>query len=198
MGTIFRCSHGCYLFPVLAQILVFSDPDTDSTIFCYSSGKFFGTRPDSTFSRYSPGYYRFQLLTLILPFFGTRGNSFSVLARILPFLVLARILAFSGTDTDSTIFPYSWGLFFGTRTDSTFSRYSPGFYRFQLLTLILPFFGTRRHSFSLLARILPFPGTRPDSTILDRKSTRLNSSHLGISYAVFCLKKKNFPIFGEI
>src|SRR5262245_36884750 len=28
-------------------------------------------------------------------------------------------------------------------------------------------------------------------TRIDRKSTRLNSSHLGISYAVFCLKKKN-------
>src|SRR5437899_7169607 len=27
--------------------------------------------------------------------------------------------------------------------------------------------------------------------VRDRKSTRLNSSHLGISYAVFCLKKKN-------
>src|SRR2546426_7450511 len=27
----------------------------------------------------------------------------------------------------------------------------------------------------------------------DRKSTRLNSSHLVISYAVFCLKKKNPP-----
>src|SRR5436853_6006524 len=27
----------------------------------------------------------------------------------------------------------------------------------------------------------------------DRKSTRLNSSHLGISYAVFCLKKKKHP-----
>src|SRR3712207_9400194 len=27
-------------------------------------------------------------------------------------------------------------------------------------------------------------------TILDRKSTRLNSSHANISYAVFCLKKK--------
>src|SRR5947199_7157489 len=27
--------------------------------------------------------------------------------------------------------------------------------------------------------------------LVDRKSTRLNSSHLGISYAVFCLKKKN-------
>src|SRR5438045_7836903 len=28
------------------------------------------------------------------------------------------------------------------------------------------------------------------SSEIDRKSTRLNSSHLGISYAVFCLKKK--------
>src|SRR5256885_10960228 len=28
--------------------------------------------------------------------------------------------------------------------------------------------------------------------ITDRKSTRLNSSHLVISYAVFCLKKKNY------
>src|SRR5699024_12400109 len=27
--------------------------------------------------------------------------------------------------------------------------------------------------------------------LLDRKSTRLNSSHVSISYAVFCLKKKN-------
>src|SRR2546430_13404862 len=29
--------------------------------------------------------------------------------------------------------------------------------------------------------------------LLDRKSTRLNSSHSQISYAVFCLKKKNRP-----
>src|SRR5205814_3953142 len=29
-----------------------------------------------------------------------------------------------------------------------------------------------------------------EEILLDRKSTRLNSSHLGISYAVFCLKKK--------
>src|SRR5262245_66641292 len=35
-------------------------------------------------------------------------------------------------------------------------------------------------------------GTTPHMAgeLLDRKSTRLNSSHLGISYAVFCLKKK--------
>src|SRR2546430_1573231 len=30
------------------------------------------------------------------------------------------------------------------------------------------------------------------TTRVDRKSTRLNSSHSQISYAVFCLKKKNF------
>src|SRR5690625_7080758 len=29
--------------------------------------------------------------------------------------------------------------------------------------------------------------------LLDRKSTRLNSSHVAISYAVFCLKKKKIP-----
>src|SRR5690625_5353540 len=34
-------------------------------------------------------------------------------------------------------------------------------------------------------RVVPF--TAPE----DRKSTRLNSSHVAISYAVFCLKKKN-------
>src|SRR5438445_5299943 len=35
--------------------------------------------------------------------------------------------------------------------------------------------------------------------LLDRKSTRLNSSHANISYAVFCLKKKNWrPWIGAI
>src|SRR5256885_9740421 len=32
------------------------------------------------------------------------------------------------------------------------------------------------------------------SRIVDRKSTRLNSSHLVISYAVFCLKKKSAAV----
>src|SRR3712207_8769619 len=35
----------------------------------------------------------------------------------------------------------------------------------------------------------PWASPRP-AMILDRKSTRLNSSHANISYAVFCLKKK--------
>src|SRR5438034_4027451 len=39
-------------------------------------------------------------------------------------------------------------------------------------------------------------GKRPhrDSRGQDRKSTRLNSSHTVISYAVFCLKKKNICV----
>src|SRR3712207_7198432 len=38
-----------------------------------------------------------------------------------------------------------------------------------------------------------YPGF-PDG-MQDRKSTRLNSSHANISYAVFCLKKKNTAIY---
>src|SRR5690625_5937961 len=42
--------------------------------------------------------------------------------------------------------------------------------------------------------LLPIYGHKEDETefekLTDRKSTRLNSSHVAISYAVFCLKKK--------
>src|SRR2546430_7838510 len=48
----------------------------------------------------------------------------------------------------------------------------------------------------------PYPNVQSDphaadrvlgeQLVLDRKSTRLNSSHSQISYAVFCLKKKNY------
>src|SRR2546430_13586464 len=42
----------------------------------------------------------------------------------------------------------------------------------------------RRHFFTMI-------NGGPESAIQDRKSTRLNSSHSQISYAVFCLKKKH-------
>src|SRR2546429_7353224 len=50
---------------------------------------------------------------------------------------------------------------------------------FQCSLRLQPVFGDSRQD----ARLSPDPG--------DRKSTRLNSSHGYISYAVFCLKKKN-------
>src|SRR5439155_19547157 len=37
----------------------------------------------------------------------------------------------------------------------------------------------------------------PDGGDRDRKSTRLNSSHVAISYAVFCLKKKKKKILAD-
>src|SRR5258705_2713232 len=42
----------------------------------------------------------------------------------------------------------------------------------------------------LLNAVAGAVGDSPEGARRDRKSTRLNSSHLGISYAVFCLKKK--------
>src|SRR5690348_17369011 len=41
------------------------------------------------------------------------------------------------------------------------------------------------------AGLAPPDGGRLCLDVADRKSTRLNSSHPSISYAVFCLKKKN-------
>src|SRR5689334_23965186 len=43
---------------------------------------------------------------------------------------------------------------------------------------------------SLRSGTSPVP-RRSNRNFIDRKSTRLNSSHSSISYAVFCLKKKN-------
>src|SRR5205807_4016190 len=48
-----------------------------------------------------------------------------------------------------------------------------------------------RHSTAHLRNLDGGPSQRTDVLERDRKSTRLNSSHLVISYAVFCLKKKN-------
>src|SRR3712207_7804704 len=61
----------------------------------------------------------------------------------------------------------------------------------------------RRHTYKVLR---PIVGTRfqvlfhsPPGVLFtfpsDRKSTRLNSSHANISYAVFCLKKKKISLF---
>ena len=94
----FRYSHGFHLLPILARIQQFSGTPIHSTIFPNWFGQFFGTRTDSTFCRYWPGFNNFPVLALILPFFRTGPDSFSVLARIAPF-------AYTGPD--STIFRHS-------------------------------------------------------------------------------------------
>src|SRR5699024_12776265 len=50
----------------------------------------------------------------------------------------------------------------------------------------------QRHEVHFNASGIPkFSDALKCTSCLDRKSTRLNSSHVSISYAVFCLKKKN-------
>src|SRR5262245_65288362 len=49
---------------------------------------------------------------------------------------------------------------------------------------------TSFHAPAMLAKQAATVDAISQGRLIDRKSTRLNSSHLGISYAVFCLKKK--------
>src|SRR5437868_8853651 len=59
---------------------------------------------------------------------------------------------------------------------------------FRSLIRVMP---SRRNSAALLSDTLPgFASIVHSISFEDRKSTRLNSSHVSISYAVFCLKKK--------
>src|SRR5207249_6508847 len=52
-------------------------------------------------------------------------------------------------------------------------------------------FGQKLHRHRLARRVCRSSGNwRSRCQRIDRKSTRLNSSHVSISYAVFCLKKK--------
>src|SRR5438067_10595839 len=66
---------------------------------------------------------------------------------------------------------------------------------FPYTTLFRSETGYRVTGIEPLGRVFTSPGFTDEAIELflarDRKSTRLNSSHVSISYAVFCLKKKN-------
>src|SRR2546430_6656859 len=82
----------------------------------------------------------------------------------------------------------------GQMVDGRSDLYSLGVILYQMITGTTPFQGET--PMQIAAQQLQFPPPsprllRPDLPIAaDRKSTRLNSSHSQISYAVFCLKKK--------
>src|SRR5947209_12102900 len=79
----------------------------------------------------------------------------------------------------STLFPYT------TLFRSLRARCSSGTDCWDLLPTRRPVAATTEEAGQAeqVAEVVP-------STVVDRKSTRLNSSHANISYAVFCLKKK--------
>src|SRR5256886_10967182 len=78
----------------------------------------------------------------------------------------------------STLFPYT--TLFRSRGIFLIEHQNLGFRADHLLTASVTLDNARYQQAS-------------QKTLLDRKSTRLNSSHSQISYAVFCLKKKNKP-----
>src|SRR5690242_21323481 len=88
----------------------------------------------------------------------------------------------------STLFPYTT-LFrsFGTSIEQEFTKAAAEFGLSPVQTAELCENAVR-------AAFLP----EHEKETLDRKSTRLNSSHMSISYAVFCLKKKKKKLIKQI
>src|SRR3712207_8264509 len=84
----------------------------------------------------------------------------------------------------STLFPYT------TLFRSAFARARERGANIHLLGLV-SYGGVHSHIGHV--RALLELGRQAGMAERDRKSTRLNSSHANISYAVFCLKKKNHP-----
>src|SRR3712207_7180589 len=90
----------------------------------------------------------------------------------------------------STLFPYTT-LFRSLRVLRFVRIRQP--HRFRGLRLLRAYLGLRN---AVDGDVVPLAGVVADvaevdaGSARDRKSTRLNSSHANISYAVFCLKKK--------
>src|SRR5699024_12606643 len=95
----------------------------------------------------------------------------------------------------SPLFPYTT-LFRSHITEYGITDFVVGHYgRFDSLAALVLGRAKERHPEIRLTLLLPYhpaehPFPKPESfdDTLDRKSTRLNSSHVSISYAVFCLK----------
>src|SRR5690242_21503635 len=83
----------------------------------------------------------------------------------------------------STLFPYT--TLFRSRQWLRSAEYGPTKTAAGVRRIVLP---ADLRDALIAARLAS--GFSQDAHPVDRKSTRLNSSHMSISYAVFCLKKK--------
>src|SRR3712207_7280181 len=89
----------------------------------------------------------------------------------------------------STLFPYTTLFRSGPPSPESRGPRSRGRHRARLLLRVLD--GGLRALARLRLEALLRQADDVLAQVGDRKSTRLNSSHANISYAVFCLKKKN-------
>src|SRR2546427_3045215 len=87
----------------------------------------------------------------------------------------------------STLFPYT--TLFRSEGPSGFERTMRRL-SYAALVAAAAVVGLSRLEPALLPDASPFAASADTPNAADRKSTRLNSSHSQISYAVFCLKKK--------
>src|SRR3989442_4383180 len=88
----------------------------------------------------------------------------------------------------STLFPYT--TLFRSRLDWFESNFIVAFFAIAIVSLVVAVVWELRQQDPVVE--LRLLRERNFALSKDRKSTRLNSSHVRISYAVFCLKKKNY------
>src|SRR3712207_8499987 len=88
----------------------------------------------------------------------------------------------------STLFPYT--TLFRSQMDATVNAVQQATFSVELERQRLDWIGNKILEMVNALSTVVFNRTYTLDELLDRKSTRLNSSHANISYAVFCLKKK--------
>src|SRR3712207_8611113 len=90
----------------------------------------------------------------------------------------------------STLFPYTTLFRSAGRADRRRRGHAPGGLRLWRLDLEHLLDRARGLAAGQHAELAAHRPRHPAAARVDRKSTRLNSSHANISYAVFCLKKQ--------
>src|SRR5437762_9623691 len=86
--------------------------------------------------------------------------------------------------------PLCFFLFFRCPPRFTLFPYTTLFRSLRRVGEVLRALHAVRHHPQVVVGVLEHGAVVDEQAVLDRKSTRLNSSHRCISYAVFCLKKK--------
>src|SRR5439155_25789566 len=101
-------------------------------------------------------------------------STFFVSITYMPFLSIVIFFLLTRRRPRSTLFPYT----------TLFRSWA-----WRILTPTL-YISWRLFDWAMLRKL-----SHTGVWVIDRKSTRLNSSHVAISYAVFCLKKKNLSVY---
>src|SRR3712207_2247717 len=179
-------SYGAFIVPGLIMLSLLTQSISNA-----SFGIFF---PKFTGTIYELLSAPVSYIEIIIGYVGAAATKSIILAVI--------ILATSGLFVPVEVEHPLWMITFLVLTAVTFSLFgfvlgiwADGFEKLQLVPFLiitpLIFLGGSFYSVDMLPPFWQTASLFNPVVYLDRKSTRLNSSHANISYAVFCLKKKN-------